>query len=120
MLASDQSDWFLDDLVPATWRAHLPALYGAILVVGRATYRLLGPQGVQRVDSALGLTYYGHHYGQQIAVHLPVAVVALLVAAQAVRRLQGPASGRSCQQAAAARPPRSQAAVRQRPRLRAT
>jgi hypothetical protein len=57
VLASDQSDWFLDDIVPASWHRHLPAFYGAIIWPGRLALRLLGPALVRRIDATLGITF---------------------------------------------------------------
>lgn len=77
VLASDQSEWLLDDLVPPAWAPRLPALYGALLWVGRAAYRVLGPQGVLRVDGALRITELGHTFGPRATAGLPSAATAL-------------------------------------------
>ncbi|KAL4424164.1 hypothetical protein ABPG75_001465 [Micractinium tetrahymenae] len=73
VLASDQSEWLLDDLVPAAWRRHLPAVYEAILVVGRAAYRLLGPELTAKVDAACQFTENGRKAADVIsAAAVPV------------------------------------------------
>lgn len=75
VLASDQSEWILDDLVPTSWLRHLPALYGTILSPGLLAFRLLGSDGVQGLDAALGITWLGHYYGRQVLVALPAMVL---------------------------------------------
>lgn len=91
VLASDQSEWLLDDLVPPGWAPRLPALYGALLWVGRAAYRLLGPAGVRRVDAALRLTHLGHTYGPRAAAAVPAAAATLGAVWLAARLLRSPA-----------------------------
>ncbi|KAL4438542.1 hypothetical protein ABPG77_000190 [Micractinium sp. CCAP 211/92] len=59
VLASDQSEWLLDDVVPAAWRRHLPAVYEALLAAGRVAYRLLGPELTARADAACHFTTLG-------------------------------------------------------------
>lgn len=59
VLASDQSEWLFDDIVPAAWRRHLPAVYEALLLVGRVAYRLLGPELTAKVDAACKFTTIG-------------------------------------------------------------
>ena len=68
VLASDQSEWLLDNLVPPAWRPHLPAVYEAILVLGRGAYRVLGPELAIAVDSSLCITAVGHKLGRLIGV----------------------------------------------------
>lgn len=73
VLASDQSEWLLDDLVPAAWRRHLPAVYEALLLVGRAAYRLLGPELTARVDAACQFTTIGRKASEVISSAVAVA-----------------------------------------------
>lgn len=56
VLASDQSEWLLDEVVPASWRPHLPAVYGVLTLPGRLVYRWLGPELTRRIDAAAGVT----------------------------------------------------------------
>lgn len=86
MLASDQSSWVLDDAVPASWRAHLPAVYGLVMSPLRLLFHLLGPAGLEKLDTALGITYMGHHHGKRLLAALPATAAAAL-AAVAVGRL---------------------------------
>ena len=87
LLASDQSEWVLDDVVPAAWRRHLSALYGAVLAPLRGLYAALGPRGMLRLDAALAISWWGHHYGHELLVQLPAALAAVAAAAWAGRQL---------------------------------
>lgn len=58
-----QSNWLLDNSVPAAWRRHLPAVYEALLSVGQLAYAVLGPDCTRRLDAALGITRAGHWAG---------------------------------------------------------
>ena len=93
VLASDQSDWLLDDVVPPGWHRHLPALYGTLLAPVRLAYRVLGPAGVAAVDGALGASRLGHRCGVLVSAvatggaGLPLAASALAALAAAVLSL---------------------------------
>lgn len=81
LMASVQSDWILDDLVPATWRRHLPGIYGVVMSPLRLLSRLLGPDRLERLDSALGITWLGLNYGGHLLGAMPATVAAGAVAA---------------------------------------
>ncbi|KAL4429043.1 hypothetical protein ABPG77_006082 [Micractinium sp. CCAP 211/92] len=63
VVASDQSEWLLDALAPASWQPALPAIYDALLLPARAIYWLVGPAAVRKIDAALALSSAGHHLG---------------------------------------------------------
>ncbi|KAL4440600.1 hypothetical protein ABPG75_003601 [Micractinium tetrahymenae] len=85
VLASDQSDWILDDVVPASWRPLLPAVYGMLMSPLRLLFHLLGPAGLERLDSALGITWAGHNHGASLAAALPATAAVAMLAAAAAR-----------------------------------
>ncbi|KAL4421656.1 hypothetical protein ABPG75_010947, partial [Micractinium tetrahymenae] len=83
VLASDQSDWVLGDIVPASWRRHLPAVYGVVMSPLRLLFHLLGPAGLEALDSALGIIWLGRNHSKQMLAALPAGAVAWAVAAVA-------------------------------------
>ena len=87
VLASDQSEWLLDDVVPARWTVHLPRLYCAIMAPLRWAYWTLGPTGIVALDTVLGIQYLGHRV-PLITSRLPAVASGLLLAAVVSRAVQ--------------------------------
>ena len=87
VLASDQSEWLLDDVVPAAWVRHLPCLYVALQSPARWAYWVMGPARLQALDAAIGIQWVGHHL-PLLTARLPAAVGSLLLLAAASRRVR--------------------------------
>ena len=85
VLASDQSSWLLDDIVPAAWARHLPALYEAIMAPLRWVYSAAGPKALEALDAVLGIQWIGHRVPLVFA-HLPT-VLCGVAAAKVLRGL---------------------------------
>lgn len=84
-----QSDWILDDVVPASWRRHLPGIYGIAMSPLRLLSRLLGPDRLEKLDSALGITWLGLNHGSRLLVALPATAAAGALAAALARHRRG-------------------------------
>ena len=85
VLASDQSDWVLDDLTPAHLAHLLPTLYSLLFAPLRWAYFGLGAPAWARLSPALA--HVGHHHGSLLLLQLPTATLAVVATASAWRKL---------------------------------
>ena len=86
VVASDQSEWILDDLVPVWVLPHLPTIYSTLFAPLRWAAAALGPRLWGETVSP-AVAYLGHHHGMLLLVHLPAAAMALAAGASAWRQL---------------------------------
>ena len=82
VVASDQSEWVLDGVVPAAAVPQLPRVYGALFAPLRWAYLALGPR-VWGQLVAPTVAHLGHTYGTLFFMHLP-ALALVAVAARKV------------------------------------
>jgi len=87
VLASDQSEWILDDLVPASMVKHLPAIYASLVAPARWAFWALGAERWSAVESALGVSLVGHNFGTTVMVHAPLALGLVLAASKVASRI---------------------------------
>lgn len=86
VLASDQSEWILDDLLPASMIKHIPAIYAALVAPARWAFWALGAERWAVMEAAVGVSWVGHNYGKAVLVYGPLALVMLLLTAPMVSR----------------------------------
>jgi len=80
VLASDQSDWILDDLVSESLIKYIPSIYNAITAPARWAFWALGPARWAALDDMLGVSFIGHNYGRIVIFRfVPFAVAAMLL-----------------------------------------
>ena len=83
VVASDQSEWVLDDVVPAGVVPQLPSVYGALFAPLRWAYLALGPRVWGQVI-APAVAHLGHTYGSLLFLHLPALALAVVAARKAL------------------------------------
>ena len=83
VVASDQSEWVLDDVVHGAAVPQLPRVYGALFAPLRWAYLVLGPRVWGQVI-APAVAYLGHNYGSLLVLHLPALALAAVVARKAM------------------------------------
>ena len=81
VVASDQSEWVLDGVVPADATPQLPRLYSALFAPLRWAYLALGPRVWGQVI-APAVAHLGHTYGSLLFLHLPALALAAAVVAR--------------------------------------
>ena len=83
VVASDQSEWVLDGVVPAGAVPQLPRVYAALFAPLRWAYLALGPR-VWGQLVAPTVAHLGHTYGSLLFLHLPALALAVVVARKAL------------------------------------
>ena len=83
VVASDQSEWVLDGVVPADAVPQLPRVYAALFAALRWAYLALGPR-VWGQLVAPTFAHLGHTYGSLLFLHLPALALAVVAAREAL------------------------------------